>query len=278
MPGDQGKQREVRSDGGRQGTSKEGLAIDDVMRGLVSNVRREDSLVGAVGLVRGQERPVNLEHVRLMANQQEAILGALGSLDLRSVQLAEGTREQADASIRAHEQMIQSIRTNTEHPNHALVQRDFRSAAAMKAKETLGAEGRSAAAMKANETKGPEGRSAAVKKAKETLGPEGRSAAAMKAKETLGPEGLRVAAMKRMETMGDEGLRAAAMKAHETKGPEGRSAATKKANETRGPEGRSAAAMKANETKGPEGRRAATKKANETRRERQQAEHAGREV
>jgi hypothetical protein len=246
MPGDQGKQREVRSDGGRQGTSKEGLAIDDVMRGLVSNVRREDSLVGAVGLVRGQERPVNLEHVRLMANQQEAILGALGSLDLRSVQLAEGTREQADASIRAHEQMIQSIRTNTEHPNHVQVQRDFRS----------------------------EG----IRKGKETLGAEGRSAAAMKAKETKGPEGLRVAAKKRMETMGADGLRAAAMKGKETMGAEGRSAATKKANETRGPEGRSAAAMKANETKGPEGRRAAVKKANETRRERQQAEHAGREV
>jgi hypothetical protein len=59
-----------------------------------------------------------------------------------------------------------------------------RSAAAKKAKATLGPEGIKAALKKMAETMGPEGRSAAVEKGNKTRGPEGRRAAALKAAAT----------------------------------------------------------------------------------------------
>jgi len=187
MPGDQGKQREVRSDGGRQGTSKEGLAIDDVSRGLGNyvkanygnDIRREhSSLYGALGFEREPVPPVNHEHgqkmpegpvnpqdVARMTNQQEWF-GR--SLDSRPVELPAGTSAQAEASVRAHEQMIAAIRKKKDHPDHAMVVRDFRSEAIRKGNETRGPEGRSAAGKKANETKGAAGRSEAIRKGHET--------------------------------------------------------------------------------------------------------------
>jgi hypothetical protein len=244
MPGDQGKQREVRSDGGRQGTSKEGRVIDDVSRKLKTYVkakevdymrRKHSSLYGALGYenereptppVQKPERLVNENAVALMRKEQ-AWLGR--SLDMLPVELPVGTSAQAEESLRAHAQMIQSIRENKEHPDYAVVQRDFRSEAIQKGKATLGAAGRSEAAKKARETQGPEGRSEAARKG------------------------------------------------HETRGPEGRSEAAKKARETQGPEGRSEAARKGRETLGAAGRSEAVRKANETRRKRQQAEQAGRD-
>jgi hypothetical protein len=200
MPGDQGKQREVRSDGGRQGRSKEGQALGDVARRLEHYVRQEDSLVGAVGLRRGLERPVNLDHVRQMASQQEAIVWALGSHDLHTVQLPEGTSKQAAASLRDHERMIANIRHNRADSAYEIVKRDFLSEAAKKGKETLGPERRSEAAKKGKETQGAAGRSEATKKGNETRGAEGRSEATKKGRETLGAAGRSAATKKGHET------------------------------------------------------------------------------
>jgi hypothetical protein len=215
MPGDQGKQREVRSDGGRQGTSKEGRVIDDVSRKLKTYVkakevdymrRKHSSLYGALGYenereptppVQKPERLVNENAVALMRKEQ-AWLGR--SLDMLPVELPVGTSAQAEESLRAHERMIQSIRENKEHPDYAVVQRDFHSEAGRKGNEVRGAEGRSEATRKRMATMGAEGRSAAIRKGNETRGAEGRSAAIRKGHETRGAEGRSAAARKGNET------------------------------------------------------------------------------